>query len=108
MTDEHLIWADMRKHRDGELRVYADGPGKPRLVSGTYPGDVVAEFDAAVAELVVLRAQRDATLAVCASVDAAWVGQSHATGTSMPLLRTAPVVTTGAVRAALGVQPEGS
>lgn len=91
MTDEHLLWADMRKHRDGELRVYANGPGTPRLVSGTYPGDVVAEFDALVAELVGLRAQRDAALALCDQADGDWHPQS-------------PFVV--AVRAALGVQPE--
>ncbi len=67
-------------------------------------GDPVPVVD----ELLTLRAQRDAALALCARVDAAWVGESRTTGTSMPLLRTAPLVSTGAVRAALGVQPEGS
>jgi hypothetical protein len=103
MTDaEHLIWADMRQHADGDVRVYAKGG---RLVSGTYAGDVAAQFDAAVAEierlqaeLGVLRAQRDAALAACDEAERFFAEQN--------IMR--PLLTTVAVRAALGVQPEGN
>jgi len=105
MTDEHLIWADMRQHRDGEVRVYAKGPGLGRLVSGTYAGDIVGEFDSALAELAVLRAQRDAALAEAASFTVGWEDEPDPT----PEYRHYAVAFKEAarrVRAALGVQPE--
>jgi hypothetical protein len=54
------------------------------------------------AEFGVLRAQRAAALELCDRVDAGWVSRSKATGTSKPL--TVPLMATGEVRAALGVQ----
>lgn len=43
MSDEHLFISDLRKHPDGEVRLYSsDG----RLVSGTYARQVTDSIDA--------------------------------------------------------------
>jgi hypothetical protein len=98
MTDQVRDWmkdGSRSPSLDEFLAVYNDDDSVWWMLAGGHHQNL---FEAAVDELTALRAQRDAALAACDEAERFFAEQN--------IMR--PLLTTVAVRAALGVQPEGN